>query len=390
MAAEPSGDLQGAALARELRRRIPGVELLGVGCARLREAGVKLIWDSSTWGTIGPSEAIARLPGYYMAYRRMRHVLVREQPELTVVIDSPAIHMRLTGYLQRQSMRTLYYFPPSAWTRNPKRVHAIHCRVCGVVATFALNYQTYCDNGLPVAYYGHPMVDLLACAPSPAESRRALGLPEGRYIALMPGSRLAEVRLLTPILLETARRLREHRPDLRFLLPAASAKIEKRLRRLIGPIPEWLTLVSGSSREVLRCSELVLMCSGSASLEAAVLGIPLAIFYKLNRADYALARLLRWLNILRIDRFALPNLVLDEDALPELVQDQVTPERLEQEALRLLEPGPYRQEHLDTLARVRQALAGQGSIPKIAAFVDYVAQGFESLEALEKVDQEFA
>ncbi len=388
MAAEPSGDLQGAALARELRRRVPGLRLLGVGGQHLRESGVELLCDSSAWGTIGPSEAIFKVVGIFFAYRKFRWRLVQERPDLTVVIDSPAIHMRLTRYLKPFGLRTLYYFPPSAWSTSGRRMREIHDRVTAVVTTFAFNYRTYCENNLPVAHYGHPMVDLFWPPPSPDQARSRLNLKEGVYVALMPGSRTQEVRLNTPILVEAARQLKRRHPELRFLLPSASPRVEPTITRLIGACPPWLTVVSGRSRDCMAASRLVLMCSGSVSLEAAVLGVPMVLFYRFNAFDYALAWLLTLVGLLKVRRFALPNLVLDEDVLPELFQNQVTPGRLVQEAERLLPSGPERRRHLEGLERVRLALGKPGVVKKVAAFADAISQGMTTTEALDWVERE--
>lgn len=387
-AAEPSGDLQGAALARALRRRNPEIRLLGVGCGRMREAGVEMIAESALWSTIGPSEAFGRLPALILAYCRLRDELVRARPDLTVVIDAPAIHMRLAGHLRRKGLRTLYYFPPSAWSPNPHRARQIHRRVDAVVPAFRFNARVYEKAGLPAAFFGHPMVDLFTPPLAADQARERLGLPAGRYVALLPGSRTQEVRLLLPLLMEAARRLRKRHPDLRFLLPTATEAIERRIRGLLGPSPEWLTICSGQAREAMAASRVVLMASGSASLEAALLGVPVVLFYRLAPFDHGLVRVLRALGLFTMTRFTLPNLVLDEDVLPELFQDEVSAERLEREALPLLEEGPERRRLLAHFERLRRELGEPGVVPRVAAFVDLVSQGMLTVEALRRLEQE--
>lgn len=388
MAAEPSGDLQGAALARALQARLGEVDLVGVGCREMQAAGVKLLADASTWGTIGPSSAFAKLLTIYLAYRKMRHVLRTEPAEVTVVIDSPAIYMRLTGYLKRYNLKTIYYFPPSAWSTNPERFKEIHRRVTGVITTFDFNYENYRKLELPVAHYGHPMVDLFEPLEA-GEAKRRLGVDlQQDYAALLPGSRTQEISLLTPLLLRSAELMRRQHPELRFLLPTASVRVEKQLHRMLKPAPDWLTLVSGQSREVMAASRVALMCSGSATLEGAMLNTPMVIFYKFGRLDWALGRLLRKLGLLRVDRFALPNLVLDEDALPEFLQEQATPETLAAEALKLLVEGDRRDRHLEVLGRVRESLGRGPVVARVAAFVDYIARGRSPVEALEAVENE--
>lgn len=386
MAAEPSGDLQAGALARALRQRRPGIRLWGVGGECLRAAGVSLICDSQTWSTIGPTEALGKLPGIYRAYRRLRGELLRRRPDLVVVIDAPAIHMRLAGFNRRHGLRTVYYFPPSAWTSSRRRLEQIHSRVDAVVAAFRYNAENYRRAGLPVVYYGHPLVDLCPRPESRAAVLESLGLEEGQWASLLPGSRTQEIRLNTPLLLEAARRLRRDRPGLRFLMPCASAPLEERLRRL--PLPPWVTLLSGRAREALALSRVAVMASGSASLEAALLGVPHVLFYRLSRLDAALGWALLRTGLLQVDRFGLPNLILQEDAVVELLQGEATPERLAQEAGKLLEECEERRRHLLALERVRRELGGPGAVARVAAFVDHFAAGCSREEACAAVEEE--
>ncbi len=382
MAAEPSGDLQAGALASALLRRDPSLRLVGVGGDRMAEAGVELWMESHTWSTIGPGEALARLPGLYLAYRRMRWHLLEARPDLTVVVDAPALHMRLVGFLRRRGLRTAYYFPPSAWSRNPQRMQAIHSRVDGVLCAFRANASRYQDLGLPVAYFGHPLVDIVGQAPDAEEARRLLGLA-GPGLALLPGSRTQEVRHLLPVFLEVAARLRRDHPDLEILLPCATPPLEKRIRAVLEAAPiEGVRVLQGQARLALAASRLALMASGSASLEAALLGTPMLLCYRFGALDVALGRTLQALGLLRVDRFGLPNLVLDQDVVPELLQDQVEPVRLEAEARRLLADGPERQHMLDALSRVRQALGGPGVVERLAGVVDRLSEGASMAQAL--------
>lgn len=381
MAAEPSGDLQGGALARALLRRDPDLRLVGVGGSAMAAAGVELWMESHTWSTIGPGEALARIPGLYLAYRRMRNRLLALRPDLTVVIDAPALHMRLVGFARRHGLRTAYFFPPSAWTRNPERLRHIHSRVDAVLCAFRPNAELYESLGLPVAFFGHPLVDVMQEAPSPAEARHLLGI-EGRAVAILPGSRTQEVKHLLPVFLEVVRRLRQDHPDLQVLLPCATPPLERRIRALLGTPPEGLRILSGQARLALAASRLALMASGSASLEAALLGVPMVLCYRFGWFDALLGRLLKALGLLRVDRFGLPNLVLDEDVVPELLQEQVEADRVEAEARRLLAEGPSRERMLADLVRVQTSLGEPGVVDRLAGVVDRLAWGGTLQDAL--------
>ncbi|MEW6280710.1 MAG: lipid-A-disaccharide synthase [Candidatus Eremiobacterota bacterium] len=383
--AEPSGDLQGGALARALKMRHPDWRILGTGSSAMRDAGVDLLFDSATWGTIGHSEVLARLPRLLWAYRSVCNTLLRLRPDLLVVIDAPGLHFRLAGFAQRHGIRCVYYFPPSQWATNPRRLHQIHGRVTAVVTAFRFNADQYLRNGLEVGYFGHPLVDIVGPPPRAEDAQRALGLPPGRYVALLPGSRTQEVKLLLPSLLEVAARLRSLYPDLGFLIPIANPALESRVRAHLPRPPAYVHLLHGRSREAMACSRVVVMASGSASLEAALLGVPHVVFYRANRVDWLIYRLFSALGWVRVDRFGLCNLVLQEDVMPEFLQHTATPDRLTAEAAKLIEDGPDRFRMLDDLARVRQAVGSPGVVERVARFVEQLAEGVERSRALSEV-----
>lgn len=368
--AEPSGDLQAAALAAELQKLHPGLEMLGVGGHKLAQAGVKLIADSSTWGSIGPSEAVAKIPRIYLAYRKMRQVLLEKRPDLTIMVDCPAVHYRLAGFAKRHGLKTLWYVPPSQWARNPKRFRALHERVTSIITPFKYNADNYARLGLEVGYYGHPLIDVIGEPPSREEAQKALGVPAGRYVTLLPGSRTQEIRYITPLLLQVAAGLKTENGDLQFLLPIASPALEKQLRARIPRPPAWLHLFQGRAREAMAASVLGVMASGSASLEAALLGLPHVVVYKGSNLDWLIYMMLYRLGLLRVERFALANLVLQEDVMPEFLQEYATPEAVTREALSILQDGPKRQKLIRDLERVKRAVGEPGVVQRVARHVE--------------------
>lgn len=359
--AEPSGDLQAAAVLTHLRELLgSGWDFVGVGGQHSRAAGLELWQDSSLWSVVGVSEALGRLPRLLRTYWDVRTALLRTRPELTVFIDAPAIHMRLAGVLQKAGLRTAYYFPPSAWSTNPKRLRQIHGRVSDVVCAFRFNAEQYARLGLPVAYFGHPLVDLCH-VPSRSEALAALGLPDGEYVALLPGSRTQEIRTLLPVFLQVAAQLGER---WQFLLPTATPQIEAMVRREVPP--GQVHVVPGQARLVMSVCRAGLLASGSATLEAALVGLPHVLAYRLNDLDYFLARLLMRWGLMRIGSVGLPNLVLQERVVAEVLQGEVTAARLCAEIALLLEDGEPRTRALRDLARVREALGEPGAVERIA------------------------
>lgn len=370
LAAEPSGDLQAAALLEHLRALDPDARFFGIGGRNLAEAGAELVCDTSLWGTIGPFEVFAKLPKIIWAYRKLKSELLRRRPEVTVMLDSPAVFMRLAKFTKAHGLPTVYYFPPSAWSDSEKRARSISERVDGVVCAFERQYNTYQRAGVPAQYFGHPMVDVVRRR-TREEALAELGLSEGRYIALMPGSRSQEVRIMTPIFLQAAGILRQKFPDLTFLLPAASHGLYDLLAKQLEGSD--VILFNGRAQELLTVAEVAIMTSGSVSLEAALLDCPIVLGYRFNAFDIFLGRTLVKLGLLKVPFFSLPNLLLGRPVINELLQEQVTAERLAAETEPLLHGGTDRARMLADLQRARECLGQPPVVSRVAEFVHQVA-----------------
>lgn len=342
-----------------------------------RAAGLQLWEDSTLWSVVGITEVLGRLPRLLATYWRIRTRLLACKPDLTVFIDAPALHMRLAGVLQKHGLRTAYYFQPSAWTTNPRRLEQIHGKVGTVIAPFAFSAEQYRKRGLPVAHLGHPLVDLCE-VPAREQSLQLLGLPEGEYVALLPGSRTQEIRTLLPIFLQVAERY----PRWRFVLPTANPQIEQMIRRELGDRASRLHVVTGNSRLAMSIARAGLIASGSATLEAAILGLPHVLCYKLNQVDYFLARQLLRFGLIRVGFVGLPNLVLQELVVPEVLQVDCTPERLCSELEPIVLDGPARAAALQSMQRVRAALGPPGAVARVARLVSRLALGESREEAL--------
>lgn len=340
------------------------------------------LWaDSSLWSIIGVTEALTRVPRFIYDYWRIRRRLLEEKPDLIVFIDSPAVHMRLAPVMKRHGLRCCYYFPPSGWSRHSKRLHEIHSKVEALIPAFAFSAEQYAANGLPVAYFGHPLVDL--CQPLPrAEALQVLRLPPGEYAALLPGSRTQEIRTLLPLFLEAAARLQQEFPQLTWLLPTANPQLGVRIRQLLPQPPPWLRLIEGQSQTVMSVARAALLSSGSATLEACLLDLPHIICYKFNPIDYFIGQVLLRLKLVRVDYFGLPNLVLQEKVVPELLQHEVQPQVLAGLLRPLLVDSTERRQALQELARVRQQLGPPGAVERVALFIEKMMSGQSRDEAL--------
>lgn len=365
---EASGDLQGARLIEALWRIEPRLEIRAVGGERMRAAGARIVEDSSMWGFIGIWDAVMRLPALWMIWQRLRRAVRRASPDLLILIDCPGFNMRLASYARNLGIQTLYYFPPSAWTKNEARARHIAQRVDHIVAAFEYTEQMYDRVQRPVAYFGHPLVDVIKPTGSAEEVRARLGLPEGkRFVGLLPGSRRPEIVRMGPVLLAAARKLAERIPDLHFLVPVASPAIGRLVRDTVARHDSdlSLTVVDGGGSDVMTVSDLLIMTSGSASLEAVIHETPMILVYKLAPFDFWLAQFV----LTDFTYMGLPNLILQQPVVPELIQDDASPERILQEAEALLTDVSRYSKMKDNLLKVKKQLGAPGVVDRVAQYV---------------------
>jgi lipid-A-disaccharide synthase len=334
VAGEASGDLHGAALCRALRERAPDARLFGMGGARMAAAGMEVLEDLTGQAAVGSTEAAAGVLPLYRAYRRLRARLAATPPAALVLIDFPEFNLRLARAARRQGVPVVYFIPPQIWAWRGWRVRAMRRLLSLVLAVFPFEPPLYRRAGVPVAYVGHPLVDTLAEAPTRAAARARLGLAaDASVVGLLPGSRRGEIERLLPAMRDAIARIVARRPDTQVLLALAPTIDEAFVRdRLKSGSP---VRIVRSAHDVMRAADLVLATSGTVTLEAALLGAPMVVCYRVSRLTALMVR-----SLVRVPWMSLVNIVVGRAVVPELFQDEVTGERVAAEALRLLDdPG---------------------------------------------------
>jgi lipid-A-disaccharide synthase len=335
VAGEASGDVHGARLCAAICALAPETRIFGMGGARMRAAGADLLADVSRDAGVGSTEVISSVPALYRVYRSLRAALASEVPSVLVLVDFPEFNLRLARAARRLGIPVVYFVPPQIWVWRRWRIRAIRRRVALVLAVFPFERALYADAGVPVEFVGHPVLDSLAAAPSREEARRAFGLDEtALVIGLLPGSRRGEAAALIPLMTQAKERLAERWPYARFLLARAPTLDEEFVDTALDGA-EGIRVVPNAAA-VIRASDLLLVASGTATLEAGLLGTPMVVCYRVSRVSELLARLL-----VRVPWINLVNLTLGRAAVPELrLRHELTVERLTVEARRLLEsPG---------------------------------------------------
>jgi lipid-A-disaccharide synthase len=335
-AGEASGDLHGATMCRALRALEPGLRLIGMGGPRMAAAGVEILVDPTAHAAMGTSEAIGRVPGLYRAYKLLVRRLREARPMAMVLIDFPEFNLRLARQARRAGIPVVYFIPPQLWAWRRGRMRQMARRVTRVLAAFPFEKSLYEEAGVPVEFVGHPLLDVVPSDLDRAKARERLSVGERQtLVGLLPGSRRQEVDRLLPPMLDAAARLSRADGRRCFVLGLAASVdrglVTVHLRRASeagGPLVE---VVEGLTHEVMAASDALLIASGTATLEAALLGAPMVVCYRVSRLSEVVARLLA-----RSAWISLPNIVAGRGAVPEILQDKVTGARLASEAERLL------------------------------------------------------
>jgi lipid-A-disaccharide synthase len=335
-AGEASGDLHGATMCRALLALDPGLRLIGMGGPRMAAAGVEILVDPTAHAAMGTSEAIGRVPRLYRAYKLLVRRLREARPMAMVLIDFPEFNLRLAKQARRAGIPVVYFMPPQLWAWRRGRIRQMARRVTRVLAAFPFEESLYEEAGVPVEFVGHPLLDVVPGDLDRAKARERLGVGERQtLVGLLPGSRRQEVDRLLPPMLDAAARLSRADGRRCFVLGLA-ASVDRGLvtvhfRRASEASGPPVEVVEGLTHEVMAASDALLIASGTATLEAALLGTPMVVCYRVSRLTEVVARLLT-----RSAWISLPNIVAGRGAVPEILQDKVTGARLASEAEHLL------------------------------------------------------
>jgi lipid-A-disaccharide synthase len=370
---EASGDLHGANLAKALKARDPHVSLAGIGGRAMEAAGVRLVEEMGKFDVIGMVGPLA-LVSIIRRFITMRRLFRSQQWDTVVFIDHPGLNMRFAYFAKAAGLRVVYYIAPQIWAWAPWRIRWIKQRIDHVLVILPFEKPLYDEAGVPCTFVGHPILDAVADRYDRRELRSRFGFPDDeRVIALLPGSRAHEVQVLVPILIEAAEKLARREPKTKFILAQASTIPDNLLQPLMGRSPVPIALVKEQATEVMALSDLVLVASGTATLQAAVVGTPMVLFYRTTPLTFWFANVVVRF-VIRVKWIGLVNLVAGRTVVPELIQSAATGQRLYEEALRILDDRSAYDEMKRDLAKVRAALGEPGASARAAEAVLTVCQ----------------
>ncbi|MEN6356199.1 MAG: lipid-A-disaccharide synthase [Armatimonadota bacterium] len=363
-AGEASGDMYGGRLAAELHKMRSDLKVWGAGGPSMRKAGVDVTVDMTGGGTIGISETIKSLPSVAAKYFRLRAQLLRRRPDLFVPIDFGAFNIRLAQIARKNGIPVVYYFPPSSWRRQPK--NAAKLIACGgkVITPFPWSEELLSAAGVDARFVGHPLIDIVKPSCDKGAFIREFGLSDSLpTIGMLPGSRAHEISEHMPVMIECARIIDRQLSGAQFIIGAAGRA--DRIRRSIADASEkdnlpMIRVIEGRTYDCMAHADLLISKSGTATLEAAILGTPMVIIYRgspIMRFEFLFRK------AVLEDYIGLPNIIADRGICPELINEQATPEAVSDIAIDLLQDNAKMKAGL---LEVKRALGEPGALVRAA------------------------
>ena len=359
-AGETSGELYGALLSREINKLWPDAQIAGIGGARMEAAGVRLIAPIAH--VIGIVEAIKHVPQAKRTLDKAARFMLDEKPDILVLIDYPDFNLALAKKAKAAGVPVLYYVSPQVWAWRGGRVYKIAALVQKMAVLFPFEVDYYKKTGLPCEFVGHPILETLNLHQSKEELKNVLGLdPKKGVVTLLPGSRPNELSRHQDIIREVAEKIHQEFPDMQIVVPLVSGS------RLTEDLPEYVKVVYGRTTEAVACSEASAVASGTATLETALLGTPLVVFYRVSPLTYLLGKLLTRSSAIKF--FSLVNILSGNEVVRELLQKEADPEVIFQEMKRMLTDLPYRDRMIRDLNKIRGMMENKKPSARVASII---------------------
>ena len=358
-AGEASGDMYAARLAAALKQRAD-VSLFGMGGPQMRAAGVEIVTDYSEVSVVGITEILRHLPSLVRAMRRLVDEAERRKPAFAILTDFPGFHLRLARKLKGRGVKNIYYICPQFWAWRPWRVRLVRRRFARALCIFPFEEKFYADAGVPVKFIGHPLVGAVRPSTDRRSFCRELALDDQKPIlTVLPGSRAAELRQHLPILKEACARIHQQSGAQILVAAAHETELPTLRENWLAALP--LRVVAGRTYDALAAADATIISSGTATVEAALLDVPMVVIYRVTPLTALLAK-----PLVRTPFFSMVNLIAGQQVVPELIQNDFTSERVATETLRLLHDQTARQTLRAGLAKVRQCLGPPGGVERAA------------------------
>ncbi|NOZ88242.1 MAG: lipid-A-disaccharide synthase [Deltaproteobacteria bacterium] len=370
VAGEASGDLHAGRLVKELKQLVPVDRITGIAGRYMREAGVDALSRVEDIAVMGFTEVLGRLGALLRAFRNVLKAVKKRKPDLAILVDAPDLNLRLAKKLHRKGVPVVYYISPQVWAWRTGRVRKITRFVDKMLVILPFEKDFYARFGVNASFVGHPLLD--RPVPANAEARASLDVPScSKVVALLPGSRIGEIKRILPVMISAAYKITEQMEDpVTFLLPVAGTIDPDRIEHMCAGVDLDLHILTDDSMKVLAAADVAAVASGTATLEAALAGTPMVIVYKTSWPSYLIARAL----VRGVDYIGLPNLILGRRAAPELIQGVANSGKLAEELLKLITGGEKAVEQESAWKELKEKIGGPGAGSRAAVEVAKVAE----------------
>ncbi len=370
VAGEVSGDILAAGLMRHLKQIHPDCEFVGIAGPRMQELGIETLFEMEELSVMGLVEVLGRLPRLLQVRRHIIRYFKENPPDIFIGVDAPDFNIGVELKLKQAGIKTIHYVSPSVWAWRQSRIHKIKAATDMVLAFLPFEKAFYDQHNAPCRFVGHTMADAIPLHSPALPAKNQLGLKaDAPVLAVLPGSRGAEVEMLTPPFLQTCQLLRQQYPDLQFVVPLVNQRRREQfeaIKQQIAPDLD-MTLVDGQARAVMTSADVILLASGTATLEAMLVKRPMVVAYKVKPFTFWLGQ-----KLVKIRTFSLPNLLSGQTLVPELIQSDCIPEKLTAAVSNYLQQD--NQALLDEFTRLHQLIRCDADKQAAQAVID-VLQG---------------
>ncbi|RJQ44156.1 MAG: lipid-A-disaccharide synthase [Nitrospiraceae bacterium] len=356
-AGEASGELYGALLSREVKKLWPGVEVFGIGGSRMEKEGVTLIAPISQ--VVGIIEAVKHLRKVKNTLKKAADALASKKPDVLVLIDYPDFNLMLAKHAKAAGIPVLYYVSPQIWAWRRNRVKKIAALADRMAVLFPFEVDYYKHTSLPCEFVGHPIAETINIPGTKETIKDSLGLdPLRGVVTLLPGSRPDEILRHQPIIKEVSEKLHHEFPDMQIVIPLTAES------RLTQQLPDYIQVIKGRTSEAVACSEAAAVASGTATLETALAGTPMVVFYKVSRVSFLLAKML-----IKVEFISLVNILSQKRVVMELLQNEAAPENIFSELKKILTDQAYRDEMVSGLKKISEIMLDKKPSRRVAAII---------------------
>jgi len=365
IAGEASGDLHGSRLVQEMLSLNPALRFYGVGGEKMQKAGVSLVADAAEMAVVGITEVLFKIKKVYRVYRRLKKSLSTDSPCLIILIDYPDFNLLFARAAKKMDIPIVYYISPQIWAWRKRRVRLIARLIKKMIVIFPFEKKFYEDAHIDVDFVGHPLLDSVRPSWSREEAWRQFSLTPGVLtIGILPGSRMSEISRHLPPVLKALPLIAEKSGPVQFIIPVAPGVALKDILPILGPYRDTIRVVEKNMYDVMQIADLLLVASGTATVEATIMGVPMIVIYRVSFLTYFLGRLL-----IKVKHIGMVNIIAGKSVVPELIQGDLNPGKIARTVSAMVHDPAALRTIRQELAAVREKIGNPGASARAARII---------------------